>query len=387
MKKILLVRTMPYDFDPTSYNVQEIGLGKAFCRLGYDYDYVTVKKKNQKEWVFYEYEGHTARWIEIPRIRIFRMGINLSILKKDYLKQYDHIICREYYQVMTFLLSQRASNVSMYSGPYWNMFFFSFVSPIYDFFVTRKMDKSLKGKFVKSDLALEYLEKKGYTNLKTVGVALDTQRFDECNSVASETQKVVEYMSKNKCLLYVGSVDANKNYIFLLKVYEKLLNKYPDLKFVVIGKSKVSAVEKLLGKKDCYYEEQCYEKVSSKTRAGIYRVERIENAQLKYIYPLAQAFLLPSKKEIFGMVLLEAMYLGAPVVTSRNGGSVTLIEGKETGLVVDKFDEDRWSAAVQRYLEDDIFRGRTVKNAMQLVREEYNWDSIAKKMIMEIENK
>ena len=387
MKKILLVRTMPYDFDPTSYNVQEIGLGKAFCRLGYDYDYVTVKKRDQKEWVFYEHEGHVAKWIEIPRIRVFRMGINFNILKKDFLKQYDYIICREYYQVMTYLISQRASNVSMYSGPYWNMFFFPFISPIYDFFVTRKMDQSLKGKFVKSDLALEYLEKKGYTNLKTVGVALDTQRFDECDRIAPETQKVVEYMRNHKCLLYVGSVDANKNYLFLLKVYEKLLDKYPDLKFVVIGKSKVSAKEKLLGKKDSYYEEQCYSQVSSKTKEGIFRVERIENAQLKYIYPLAQAFLLPSKKEIFGMVLLESMYLGAPVVTSRNGGSVTLIEGKGTGLVVEEFDAEKWSKAVQRYLEDDSFRDMTVKNAMRLIREEYNWDSIAKKMIMEIENK
>ena len=69
-KKILMVRSNPYDFNPNSYNVQEVGLGKAFCHLGYDYDYITFKKHDQKEWIFYEENGHIARWIEKPRLRV-----------------------------------------------------------------------------------------------------------------------------------------------------------------------------------------------------------------------------------------------------------------------------------------------------------------------------
>ena len=55
-KKVLFVRTPPYDINPNMYNVQQVGMGKAFCKLGYDFDFITFKKKNQKEFVFFENE-------------------------------------------------------------------------------------------------------------------------------------------------------------------------------------------------------------------------------------------------------------------------------------------------------------------------------------------
>ena len=386
-KKVLVLRTMPYDFDPNSYNVQEIGIGKAFCKLGYDYDYITVKKRDQKEWVFYEENGCRAKWIEVPRLRVLRMGFNFDVCKKEFLEQYDYVICREYYQLMTHLVAKNSNNASFYSGPYWNMFMIPFMSYVYDFFYTKKLNKNAKCKFVKSDLAKAFLEKKGYTDVKTVGVALDTERFDSCNEMTDDTKKIVDYMNSNDCILYIGTLDKNKNYMFLLQVYEKLLEKNPDLKFVVIGKSKQSAVAKLMGKKDESYEESCYEKISPETKKGIYRVNRVENPQLKYIYPLAKAFLLPSKLEIFGMVMLEAMYLKAPVVTSKNGGSVTLIEGKDTGKMIDEFDVTRWADAVQEYLDDEEKTRQIAENAHATVRDKYNWDYIVKTMLADMEEK
>lgn len=57
-------------------------------------------------------------------------------------------------------------------------------------------------------------------------------------------------------LLYVGSLIARKNYPFLLEVYKKALEKAPDLKLVIIGKSHVSAIERFLGKKDEEYAQK-----------------------------------------------------------------------------------------------------------------------------------
>jgi glycosyltransferase involved in cell wall biosynthesis len=191
--------------------------------------------------------------------------------------------------------------------------------------MTKKLNKQIKHKFVKSVLAYDFMQKKGYTGLMNVGVALDTSRFENVE-IMPETQELINFMTENRCLLYVGSLIRRKNYPFLMEVYKKALNKRPDLKLVIVGKSKVSAVEKMFGKKDADYAEK-YDKLLTETeKAGIYHLERLDNPQLKYIYPLAKAFLLPSVLEIFGMVLLEAMYFGAPVVCSRNGGSLTLIE-------------------------------------------------------------
>ena len=40
-KKILLVRATPNDLDINGYNVQQVGLGKVFVKMGYDYDFIT----------------------------------------------------------------------------------------------------------------------------------------------------------------------------------------------------------------------------------------------------------------------------------------------------------------------------------------------------------
>lgn len=384
-KKVLFIRSTPYDEDPNGYNVQGIGISKAFCRLGYDCDYLSTKKRNQRKYVFYEYNGCKARLIEFPRIRILRTGINKRICNENFLNKYDIIISREYNQIMTYLLSEKSNRVVMYSGPYWNMFMIPFMSRIYDFLFTKKINKNIKYKFAKSVLAKEFMEKKGYTNVYNVGVGLDTERFTDETDIKEDTQKVVDYMQKHRCILYVGNLNDNKNYPFLLEVYKKIIQDEPDVRFVMIGKSKQSAFAKLLGKSDESYAEQYYSQLPDNVKKGIYHVEQIDNPQLKFIYPLAKAFLLPSKLEIFGMVLLEAMYMGAPVVSGRNGGALTLIENGYTGQMVEEFDAVKWKKAVLKYLNDTEYTQAVIDNARRRVKEEYTWDSVVKHMLKYIE--
>lgn len=384
-KSVLLLRFNPYDRDPKAYNVQEIGIGKALCDLGYNFDYVTFKKKNQETITFYENNGCKARWIDKPRFRFLRWGINSEVCSKEFLAKYDVVICREYYQYLTYKATLNHPNVIVYNGPYWNMFMCKPFSPIYDLIFTRKINIRAKKIVSKSNLATEFLKKKGCTNVTTVGVALDTTRFSSDIKPNEDTEKLAEYMSENDCILYIGRIDRNKNYPFLLEVYKQLLQTHPSLKFIVIGKSKQDAIHKLIGKEDSSYEKECISKMPQSVIDGIVRYERIENSQLKFIYPLCKAFLLPSKKEIFGMVMLEAMYLGAPVVTTKNGGSTTLIENKNTGIMIDGFDVNTWVENIDHLLNDEKKRTSFVKAARELVEKEYNWDSIVRKILEDVE--
>lgn len=383
MKKILLVRSTPNDIDISGYNVQQVGIGKAFVDLGFDYDFITFKKHANKceEFVFYEKDGHQAKCIEKPRRRFFRWGINTEICKKKFLAQYDLIICQEYYQMESYLISRNSPNVVLYSGPYYNMFMPKWLSPIYDRFIGPLLNKNIKTVFVKSVLAEQFLASKGYTNIQNIGVALDTSRFESKTEITDETKKLVEYMTTNRCILYVGALSDRKNYPFLLETYTKLKKQVPDVKFVIIGKSMVSAFAKARGVKDEEYAKQFDEKLSDDVKQGIFHLERLPNSQLKFIYPLAKAFLLPSKLEIFGMVLLEAMYLKTPVITSRNGGSMTLIAGKGTGQIVEKFDANLWVDAIMRYLNDEQYTRSVVTKAKKLISEQYNWGTIVKRFI------
>ncbi|MDO5765330.1 MAG: glycosyltransferase family 4 protein [Elusimicrobiales bacterium] len=381
-RKILLVRSTPNDIDINAYNVQQVGLGKAFCELGFDYDFITLKKDApRKEFVFYEKNGCRAKCIEKPRKRFFRWGINTEIADAQFLAQYDLIICQEYYQLESYLIARKSDKVVLYSGPYYNMFMPKLLSPIYDMVFTKKIDEKVKSILVKSQLAFDFLHNKGYTKLHNIGVALDASRFENETQIKPETQKVIDYMKEHKCILYVGALSDRKNYPFLLEVYQYALKYVPDLKFVMIGKSRVSAMAKLAGKKDDDYAAKFYDKLPQNVKDGIYHIERIDNPQLKFIYPLAKAFLLPSKLEIFGMVLLEAMYLRTPVITSLNGGSMTLIQGKETGLIVEQFDKDLWCQAIIKYLDNPECTNEVTERAYKLIRDEYNWTVLAKKML------
>ncbi len=380
--KILLVRSAPYDLDISTYNVQEVGLGKAFCELGYDFDFIAFKSKPPySESVFYDNGTCQAHIIEKPRLRFDRWGINKDLCQHAFLAQYDMVISSEYFQLETYLLSKACNNVVVYNGPYYNLFLVKFLSPIYDAFFTKKINKNVKCIFVKSRLAQSFLEKKGYTKLFKLGVALDTERFDKTNDVFPRTQQVVDFMKKNKCLLYVGALSNRKNLPFMLKVYEQALKRDATLKFVMIGKSRVSAIAKLFGKHDKDYERKYFAKLPANVKKGILRVEKLDNPQLKFIYPFAKAFLLPSKLEIFGMVLMEAMYLKTPVITSLNGGSSMLIEGQKTGQIIEEFDVDKWVDAIFKYVDNPSFTEEITSNAHNLIKNKFNWLELAKTML------
>lgn len=387
-KRILVVRATPTDLDINAYNVQQVGLGKAFVDMGYDYDFVTLKKdgKNCKTMVFYENNGCKARCIEKPRHRFLRWGINTEICKKEFLNQYDLVICQEYYQLQSYLVARNSKNVALYSGPYYNLFLPKWFSPLYDCLIGPKLNKLVRVKFVKSVLAENFLEKKGYTGLYNIGVGLDTERFTDVE-ITPDIQKLVDYMKTNECMLYVGALSDRKNYPFMLDLYQRLLSERPNLKFVVIGKSRMSFWYKFFGKKDRDYEASFESRITKEAMQGIYRVERIANPQLKFVYPVAKAFILPSKLEIFGMVLLEAMFLGSPVVSSSNGGSMSLIHNNgKYGQVVDEFDVEKWSKAVIRYLVNQEYARTVSKNAKELIEKQFNWDAISRNMIYILKN-
>lgn len=211
-KRILYVRSLPYDFNMDLYNVQEIGLGKAFCKLGYNFDLIVLKKKNQRNWTFFEHNGCRAKCIEMPRIRFLRWGINLSICKKEFLEQYDYVICSEYMQIMSYLLSRNAKKMFIYNGPYRNPFMFKIFSPIYDLLFTKAIKRNISQVFTKSILSENFLRSKSYENITTVGVGLDRTRFDNDSSMEKSTQDIVDYMKSHECLLYIGSICERKNF-------------------------------------------------------------------------------------------------------------------------------------------------------------------------------
>ncbi len=93
--RILYIRSGPYELSFDSYNLQEVGLGKAFCEAGYDFDILYYTKKNNHNQLI-ETPNNQLRILWRRGIKLLRSGIYPQILKKKFLSQYDAVIVSEY---------------------------------------------------------------------------------------------------------------------------------------------------------------------------------------------------------------------------------------------------------------------------------------------------
>lgn len=368
-KKILYVRCAPYVINFDNYNLQEVGLGNAFCRKGYDFNLVYYSKENRDQIIEVGENKLTILWRK--GIKILRTGIYPFLLDQDFLNQYDIIIVSEYGQLMSHLIAQRHSNVYLYNGPYYNLFKIPFVELIYDRLFCKKINFEMKKIFCKTQMAKEFIGKKGLTNTVVTGVGLDVSKFDAEKAILPETQDLMNKMYGKRNLLYVGSIIPRKNTELIIKTFVELKKNTQnrDLQLVLVGKG------------DVRYIQKCKELIPDEMREDVVWCAFIKNAQLKYIYKAAYAFLLPSVQEIFGMVLLEAMYFGIPVVSSHSAGAGTLIQNGVNGLIVEQFDVMTWKVAIESVINNGEFAEKLGRTATETIKQDFMWDSIANKML------
>jgi D-inositol-3-phosphate glycosyltransferase len=101
---------------------------------------------------------------------------------------------------------------------------------------------------------------------------------------------------------------------------------------------------------------------------------------LPYYYSAAEAVVVPSFYESFGMVALEAMACGTPVVASQVGGLAYLVKDGETGFTIPVDDPIALAESLTRILKEDDLRSRLAKRASEEAQL-YSWDLIASQLV------
>jgi D-inositol-3-phosphate glycosyltransferase len=101
---------------------------------------------------------------------------------------------------------------------------------------------------------------------------------------------------------------------------------------------------------------------------------------LPYYYSAAEAVVVPSQYESFGMVALEAMACGTPVVASQIGGLAYLVQDGVTGFTVPVDDPIELANRLLSLMQDPVLRAKLAENAV-LVAQDYAWDKIATKLM------
>jgi D-inositol-3-phosphate glycosyltransferase len=101
---------------------------------------------------------------------------------------------------------------------------------------------------------------------------------------------------------------------------------------------------------------------------------------LPYYYSAAEVLVMPSHYESFGMVALEAMACGTPVVASQVGGLAFLVQDGVTGYTVPAEDHDALCDKLTALLGDESLRQK-MGNAAAEYAQNYDWEKIARQIV------
>lgn len=371
--KVLIVRPSPNKMNLNTYNLQEIGLAKALVRKGCTCDvmYYCGKEPDHVETVKFDGDKSvTILWLH--GYGIMREGVYPSL--KKYVNNYDVIQVGGYVGLTSCWLNRKyPEKVVNYQGPYFCKENHGDIKKAALFDKTLLPLQHKKNMIVatKSVLATNYLKKKGINNVTTIGVGLDLDNLNRDTENIDENEFVKELRKENKSklLLYIGVLEERRNIPFLLEVFKKIKNQVPDCKLAIIGKGKPE------------YVAMCKEKIEELgIKDGVIYREKLEQKYMPAVYQACDAFLLPTRYEIFGMVLLEAMYYELPVFTTYNGGSSTLMT-EDNGIVIENLDADEWSKKIVEILGDEVHCKKIGNDAHKTIEENYTWDALADKFL------
>ncbi|MFD2999136.1 glycosyltransferase family 4 protein [Pontibacter toksunensis] len=140
-------------------------------------------------------------------------------------------------------------------------------------------------------------------------------------------------------LCRLSSKEGYKGYDTVIKALPLVIAVYPDIKYVIVGK----------------YDQQEYERVTMLAKqVGVFDnlllTGFVPDEELTDHYLLSDLFVMPSREEGFGIVYIEAMACGLPVVAGNVDGSVDALDHGNLGTLVDPTDHDAIATAILQNL-------------------------------------
>ncbi len=370
--KILIIKTVPGEIktDKITYNLQELGLASALIEKGIQCDIMCCadSKPSIKEITINDKKK--LKLYAVKSIKILKNGFLKNI--DSIIDKYDLIQVSEYNQLYTWHLAKKYKNkVIIYHGPYYDKFNkrYNLMANIFDVFFLRRYKKLDTFFITKSILASNYLEGKGLKNIHTIGVGIDTNLLSVGDQMTHPFYETIRRSSYDIKLLYIGKIEKRRNTLFLLKILKKLIDDNKNACLIVVGKG-----EKY---KDTFFAKAKELKIDDK----ILYYESIEQKYLPEIYKMSSVFLLPTNYEIFGMVLLEAMYFGIPTITTLNGGSSMLIKNGYNGFIIKNNNLDCWIDTITKIYNDKKLSKEISLNSVKKIKNEFTWGALANKFV------
>lgn len=181
-----------------------------------------------------------------------------------------------------------------------------------------------------------------------------------------------EINNNNQIILAVGRLIEWKGFKYLIKAMPKILKVFPKVKLVIVGsgpeennlKNEVNQLN--LDEKVIFHESVFHNKLST-------------------MFASSDIFVSPSvtnnksgEKEALGIVIIEAIASGIPVVASDSGGIKDIVDGCSTGYLAKEKNVDDIANKVIFLLSHSSVTKKMVRNGLKHVQKRYSWDIVAR---------
>ena len=112
-----------------------------------------------------------------------------------------------------------------------------------------------------------------------------------------------------------------------------------------------------------------------KVSENVLFTRHIPQEELPRFYAACDIFVIPSVVEAFGLVTIEAMACGKPVIAGRSGGVEEAVVDGKTGILVEPENVSDIREAVLRLLRDEVYAQKLGSDGFTRVRQQFNWKS------------
>ncbi len=197
--------------------------------------------------------------------------------------------------------------------------------------------------------------------LRVIPNGYDEKLFKPVSPI--EARKKLGLPLNKKILLSVGNLVAVKGHTYLLDAMKFVLRKRDDVILLIIGPGSLS------------------ENLRKKTRIlnlerKVFIIGEVEHEEIPVWMNACDVFILPSLMESFGVVSIESMACGKPVVGTRVGGTPEILRSDDVGILVEPSNPKSMSEGILKAVDKEWVAETIIKYARQ-----YSWANIVEQIM------
>ncbi|HEX6509503.1 MAG TPA: glycosyltransferase family 4 protein [Chloroflexota bacterium] len=229
--------------------------------------------------------------------------------------------------------------------------------------VLRRAFRVLDGRIAVSRAAKRFVRQYFMAPYKIIPNGVQMERFER-----SRVETIPEFADGRRNILFVGRPEKRKGVGYLLRAYPIVKAAFPDARFIIVGAGD--------------WENSPYRAyLERRDMRDIVVVGRVSDEDLPRYHRSSHVLCSPATQgESFGIVLLEGMAAGLPVVASDIDGYRQVLTDGQEGFLVPPRDEHALADALCRLLQDADLRDIMGERGL-LTAAEYSWPRVAEQIL------